>query len=158
MIPYGDVGEPSVAVRDLVSAVNGLAAAATGLRDPEGGLRKSTVLATLTPGLERLGFDTRAVALPAASRFGDRTVPVDALHEPTATALSVHAGRAWTNHEATVAVLAMAAATTVRHAVVVVPDRYKGGAAGSNVVDFLRTLSTFRGVHLDLDHVAVVMY
>lgn len=94
----------------------------------------------------------------AATHDGVESVAIDALHAASGVGVTVHVGRAWTNNEALVGVLRMAAANDVRIAAVIVPDRYKGSSAAPNVHDFLLTMSRWKGVHLDLDLIAVISY
>ena len=87
-----------------------------------------------------------------------QTIEVDAYHASTRAALTLHGGRAWTNHEAIMAILRMAAADDVGIALVGAPERYKGTPAAAPIFSFVERLSGWRGVRLDLEAVVVFSY
>ena len=73
-------------------------------------------------------------------------------------AVSVQAGRAWTNNGALCAVLAGAADGDSAWLVLLVPDHYKGGVQRVNISAQVAALLSSPGVHLEIEAVAVVGY
>ena len=102
--------------------------------------------------VEEVRVDARTAIGPA------KTVGFDAIHFVEGVAVTVHAGRAWTNHEAVMAVLRMSAAHLVRVGLIIVPEHYKGSTAATNVIQFLREMANWEGVWLDLEGVAVLAH
>lgn len=143
----------------MLDSLAGLSDALGRTGDSTGGLRRADLVASARPILQGCGFTlavSGAVQMPVAG--SSESVEVDAYHAGTRTALTIHGGRAWMNHEAIVALLQMAAAQDVRVAMVVAPHRYKGTPAAGPVVSFVERLADWEGVHLDLDAVVVVGY
>jgi hypothetical protein len=71
-------------------------------------------------------------------------------------AVTVQAGRAWTNNEALLAVLAAAGQPAVDWLVLPVPMIYKGSAQYPQIVQQLQALATADGVGLDLKGLVVL--
>jgi hypothetical protein len=151
---------PSPAVGRLIDTLEPLPRQLLISMGPDGALKRTDLIAAARPLLQRTGFTLGApgsVRMPATGVRGG-VVEFDAYHPGTAAALTIHAGRAWTNHEAIIATLRMAAAGDVRIGVLVAPERYKGTAAASPIIGFLQDLAGWRGVTLDLDGVVVIPY
>jgi hypothetical protein len=98
------------------------------------------------------GYPQRAATGSFAAHELDFVLPAERL------AVSVQAGRAWTNNGALLAVLAAAAESGVEWLLALVPFTYKTGAQFPPVVDQLRALAGSSGVDLDLRGIAVVAY
>ena len=70
--------------------------------------------------------------------------------------ISVHGGRAFTNNEALVAVLAAADHADIDWLIEVMPDRYKGGPTFDKVRGQLEQLQSARGIDLHLIGVTII--
>lgn len=117
-----------------------------GTETSNGGLKRELlkdVLVGRVPGLQFAppGF---------ASREIDLLVPERAL------AVSLQAGRAWTNNGALLAVLAAADAKDVRSLILFVPEHYKSGVQHAYVREQLQHLAAATGITLDLDGVLLL--
>lgn len=145
----------------LMAGVETVRSRLSATRKADGGLSRVKVLDAAKPQLEELGFTVGApdsVRIDARTKSGSTSVAFDATHAGVGVAVTVHAGRAWTNHEAVMAVLRMAAAEDVRTGVLIVPEHYKGSIAAANVIQCLRDMAGWEGVWLDLEGVAVLSY
>lgn len=97
----------------------------------------------------------RAGSSPGGA-FADQEL--DAVVPQLATAVSVQAGRGWTNNGALLAVLAAAANSDVNWLVLAVPEFYKNGVQRVRVQQQLEALSASSGIALDLGGVWVSGY
>lgn len=146
-------------VRRLEDSLSDLGPALRSATDSSGGIKRADLVLAARPHLRKAGFSTStegSISMPVVG--ANDSVHFDAFCAGAAAALTLHAGRAWTNHEAIMSALRMAAANDVRVGILVVPDRYKGTPAAEPIEDFLRRLATWRGVVLQLDAVLVLGY
>ena len=127
----------------------------TALRATEsanGGLQRVDLAAVITPAVRRLQDGVAGRRPTFARKEVDFVVP------PLRAAVSVQAGRAWTNNGALTAVLAAASTEGVDWLLLLVPTTYKGGPQHANVRKQLVELSAARGVHLDLQGIGLLGY
>lgn len=83
---------------------------------------------------------------------------LDAVSGADRSAVSVQAGRAHTNNEALLGVLAAASHPLVDWLILVVPERYKNSGAYVGVTAQLDALASSPGIGLDLCGIAVVAF
>ena len=117
-----------------------------------GGLQRVDLAAVITSAVRRL---QAGVAGPRPT-FARKEV--DVVIQPLRAAVSVQAGRAWTNNGALTAVLAAASTEGVDWLLLLVPTTYKGGPQHANVRKQLGELAAARGVHLDLQGIGLLGY
>lgn len=144
-----DAGEASASIgamaRRLESRMNQLSS----VIPPDGGLRKADLLGALSP--DSLG---EPLTRPGDHAFAN----VLDLVSPSGMAISVQTGRAKTNNEAILAVLAGASHPDVRWVALILPDRYKGSSTAPSVERDVRALIGSSGVTLDLTGILVLVY
>lgn len=116
----------------------------------DGGLRKRDLLEALD--LAELG---EPVAPPDPRAFGANVIDFVSL---SGVAISMQTGRAKTNNEGLLAVLAAAAIPAARWAALILPERYKGSSTATAVERDVRSLSACAGVDLALNGVLVLTY
>ncbi|GAA4847134.1 hypothetical protein GCM10023221_27310 [Luteimicrobium xylanilyticum] len=143
------VTSPSSAVRGVVDAITLEHKAMSATVGADGGVQVAAVYDVLRPVMDRLEFatSTQSTFTPSALR---------GLAPERHVALSVHGGRAHTNNEVLLSVLAAAAHPGVDWLVSVVPERYKNGPTLTRVHDQLRELRDASGIDLDLVGVTLV--
>lgn len=141
---------------DLPSEVARLAARAEG-RMPDltrtvpsnGGLKRTQLLNALDPGSLGLSF-----APPTPRAFSGA---ID-LVSPSGVAISIQTGRAKTNNDGVLAVIAGASQPGVSWVLLVLPEKYKGSTTASPVVRDVQSLADSAGVHLALEGVVILTF
>lgn len=118
---------------------------------PDGGLKRPMLRQAVAESLGGLGC-----AHGSKSRFASEEL--DFLLADQRLAISVQAGRAWTNNGALLALLAAAADPEVDWLAVMVPFSYKTGTQYSRVARQMTDLVAAHGVDLDLAGVALIAY
>lgn len=138
-------------VTEVVSAVRTLASELSRTVAPDGGIRTQALVETLTPSLLVLG-----VTPGFSGSFATAQVELSSVDRRVA--VSVRTGRAATNNDALLAVLAAASSPDVQWAIIVLPERYKGNQTYAAVLRQLGELRAARGIHLDLRGVVLVSF
>lgn len=116
---------------------------------PNGGIHRGELLKVLE-GLPVL------TSRPTGGTFAPDQLAFTA--ENGRVSFSAHGGRAHTNNEVVIAVLAAAASPSVRTHVALVPARYKNTHTAIRARDQLASLLDQPGVSLELDHVVLMVY
>lgn len=152
IVRFGALGaDPPPAVRDVVDAIVDLQPDLGATLTPSGGITRALLDAVIHKSVRSLGFMRGSDATIAAKEL-DYTNPA------RWTAISIQAGRAMTNNGALLAVLAAASARDIDWLVLLVPDRYKGGATYAPVVRQMLELETSPGIRMELEGVVVIPY
>lgn len=120
----------------------------SGLRSPDGGIKRDGVLKAVADRRRRAGL-TDVV---------DAKSPLDALDRDRRIGLRVEAGRAHTNNDALLAVLGAAVNADVDVLVLVVPAVYKGSVTVDRVAERVHWLLHSPGIDLALTGVALTAY
>lgn len=144
-----DAGEASASIGEMARRLEARMTFLPSAIPPDGGLRKGDLLRALAP--DSLG---ESFAPPGDHAFAS----VLDLVSPSGMAISVQTGRAKTNNEAILAVLAGASHPGVRWVALILPDRYKGSSTAPPVERDVRALIASRGVTLDLAGILVLVY
>ncbi|NUU18454.1 hypothetical protein HP550_14450 [Cellulomonas humilata] len=144
-----DAGEASASIGAMARILDARMSYLSKVIPPDGGLRKNDLLAALEP--DTLG---EPLTPPGDHPFAN----VLDLVSPSGMAISVQTGRAKSNNEAILAVLAGASHPHVRWVALVLPDRYKGSSTAPSVERDVRSLVTSVGVTLDLTGILVLVY
>jgi hypothetical protein len=142
---------PPTAMADIVGGLTvGLGTFANTATDA-GGLRRDRLREVAA---EILGLSAAPAPLSGGLAHGqlDFYVPDGCI------AVAVQAGRAWTNNEALLAVLAAASQPAIEWLVLLVPMIYKRSAQYPPIVQQLQALAAADGVDLDLKGVVLLGY
>lgn len=83
---------------------------------------------------------------------------IDLMLNEAPVAITIHAGRAWMNNEALLAVLGAACAPAVEWLILVVPQSYMRSAQHPHIVQQIASLAAASGVDLDLQGVSIVPF
>jgi hypothetical protein len=83
---------------------------------------------------------------------------IDFMLNEAPVGITIHAGRAWMNNEALLAVLGAACAPAVEWLILVVPQSYMGSAQHPHIVQQITALAAAGGVDLDLQGVSIVSF
>lgn len=116
----------------------------------DGGLRKRDLLDALDPA--QLG---EPLTRPDPRAFGANVID---LVSRSGMAISMQTGRAKTNNEGLVAVLAAAAMPAATFAALILPERYKGSSTAPPVERDVRALAGTTGISLALHGVLILTY
>lgn len=144
-----NAGEASASIGSMARRLEGRMSDLSAVIPPDGGLRKGDLLAALAP--ETLGEPMSAPGNHAFAGVLD-------LVSPSGMAISVQTGRAKTNNEAILAVLAGASHPGVRWVALILPERYKGSSTAPAVERDVQALIGSSGVSLDLTGILVLVY
>lgn len=119
---------------------------------PGGGLRRLDLLATVGDVAKNLDLQ-----LSDAATYG--AAEIDLVGHRQRVAVSVQAGRAWTNNGALVAVLGAACFPGIDWLVAAVPERYKGTVTARRIQrDISALAASANGVRLDLKGVLILSF
>lgn len=83
---------------------------------------------------------------------------IDLMLNEAPVGITIHAGRAWMNNEALLAVLGAACAPALEWLILVVPQSYMSSAQHSHIVQQIISLAAASGVDLDLPGVSIVPF
>lgn len=122
-----------------------------GTQSDKGGLKRAPLRAVLHA---LVGEHARHP--PAGATFASDQIDLMLADAPVG--IAVHAGRAWMNNEALLAVLGAACAPAVDWLILVVPQSYMGSAQHPHIVQQIASLAAASGVDLDLQGVAIVPF
>jgi hypothetical protein len=136
------------AAADLI--VNG-AARLRGTQSDKGGLKRDPLRAVLH---DLVGEHARH-PLAGTTFASDQ---IDLMLNEAPVGISIHAGRAWMNNEALLAVLGAACAPDLDWLILVVPQSYMRSVQHPHIVQQIASLAAASGVDLDLQGVATVPF
>lgn len=127
------------------------AASLRGTQSDKGGLKRDPLRAVLHGLVGEHGRHP-----PAGTTFASDQI--DLMLNEAPVGITVHAGRAWMNNEALLAVLGAACAPAVDWLILVVPQSYMRSAQHPHIVQQIASLAAASGVDLDLQGVAIVSF
>lgn len=144
----GRVPPQMMAAADLIA--NG-AARLRATQSDKGGLKRDP----LRVALHDLVGEHAHHPLTATTFASDQ---IDLMLNEAPVGITIHAGRAWMNNEALLAVLGAACAPAVEWLILVVPQSYMRSAQHPHIVQQITSLAAAGGVDLDLQGVSIVPF